>query len=217
VIAPCRGGEVIDAFLAAAEPEVWGSEMYAPQIQTPVTALQVCLTHQERDLTFAAEADTGEDRLWAIELRHMFGRAIRCIMRARRSRPRCSRAAGRSSSTPPIGSCSTATSRRRPSPLASRIGAHRDSLYVFLHRDDVESANNSSERDLRPSVIHRKVICSFWSVSGAEASAIRTTILAPAHKQDQNALDALHLFRPSQPAHSPNVGSYNSHHACSSY
>jgi transposase len=44
---------------------------------------------------------------------------------------------------------------------------HRDSLYVFLERADVEPANNSSERDLRPSVIHRKVIGGFRSAWGA--------------------------------------------------
>jgi len=55
--------------------------------------------------------------------------------------------------------------------------------------DDVEPTNNSSERDLRPSVIHRKVIGGFRSVWGAEASAIRTNLLATARKQGQNLLD----------------------------
>jgi transposase len=59
-----------------------------------------------------------------------------------------------------------------------------------IHRDDVEPTNNSSERDLRPSVIHRKVIGGFRSAWGAEASAIRTTILATARKQGRNLLDA---------------------------
>src|SRR5918998_1922469 len=35
VIAPSRGGEVIDAFLAGAEPEVCGSDLWAPQLLTP--------------------------------------------------------------------------------------------------------------------------------------------------------------------------------------
>ncbi len=61
---------------------------------------------------------------------------------------------------------------------------------MFLHRDDVEPTNNSSERDLRPSVTHRKVIGGFRSARGAEASAIRTSILATARKQGQNLLDA---------------------------
>ncbi|MCC6176177.1 MAG: transposase [Chloroflexi bacterium] len=69
VIVPSRGGEVIDAFLAGAEPEVWGSDLWAPQILTSATEHQICLSHQERDLTFAVDADTDEARLWAIELR----------------------------------------------------------------------------------------------------------------------------------------------------
>jgi len=41
--------------------------------------------------------------------------------------------------------------------LQQRYRLNRDSLYVFLDRDDVEPTNNSSERDLRNSVIHDKV------------------------------------------------------------
>jgi transposase len=74
--------------------------------------------------------------------------------------------------------------------LQQRYRTHRDSLYVSLQRDDVEPTNNGSERDLRPSVIHRKVIGAFRSAWGAEASAIRTTILATARKQGRNLLDA---------------------------
>ena len=77
VIASSRGGEVIDTFLDGVEPEVWGSDLYAPQILTPATAHQICHSHQARDLTFAADADTGDERRWALELRHVFGRAIR--------------------------------------------------------------------------------------------------------------------------------------------
>jgi hypothetical protein len=72
-----RGGEVIDTFLGDVEPEVWGSDLYEPQILTVAGEHQICLTHQERDLSFAVEADTGVARLWAIALRHVFGRAIR--------------------------------------------------------------------------------------------------------------------------------------------
>jgi transposase len=74
--------------------------------------------------------------------------------------------------------------------LQQRYRTHHDSLYVFLHRADVEPTNNSPERDLRPSVIHRKVIGGFRSTWGAEASAIRTSTLITARKQGQNLLDA---------------------------
>ena len=192
VIAPSRGGEVIAAFLDGAEPEVWGSDLWAPQMLTPAREHQICHSHQARDLTFAVEADSGEARLWAVELRHVFGRAIR-LHRERaqvvpetfaRRRLLIENATDRlvfDRYVPPT----TEAAR-----LQKRYRLHRDSLYVFLYRDDVEPTNNSSERDLRPSVIHRKVIGGFRSAWGAEASAIRTTILATARKQGRNLVDA---------------------------
>jgi hypothetical protein len=56
--------------------------------------------------------------------------------------------------------------------------------------DPAGRRSSSSERDLRPSVIHRKVSGGFRSAWGAEASAVRTTILATARKQARNLLDA---------------------------
>src|SRR6185369_10634224 len=46
VIAASRGGEVIEAFLAGVEPEVWGSDLYAPQMLTHADAQQICMSHQ---------------------------------------------------------------------------------------------------------------------------------------------------------------------------
>jgi transposase len=192
VIAPSRGGEVIDAFLAGAEPEVWGSDLWAPQMLTPAGAHQVCMSHQERNLTFAIEADAGEARLWAIELRHVFGRAIR--LHREREQVTASTFARRrlliENATDRLVFDRYLTPKTEAARLQKRYRTHRDSLYVFLARDDVEPTNNSSERDLRPSVIHRKVIGGFRSTWGAEASAIRTSILATARKRSENLLDA---------------------------
>ena len=193
VIAPSRGGEVIDAFLAGAEPAVWGSDLWAPQILTAAGEHQICLSHQERDLTFAVEADTGEARRWAIELQHVFGRAIR-LHRERAQVTPATFARRRlliENATDRLVFDRYVAPQTEAARLQQRYRLHRDSLYVFLHRDDVEPTNNSSERDLRPSVIHRKVIGGFRSAWGAEASAIRTTILATARKQARNLLDAL--------------------------
>ena len=192
VIAPCRGKEVIDAFLAGVEPEVWGSDLWAPQMQTPAGEHQICMSHQERDLTFAVEADTGEARLWAIEPRHVFGRAIRLHHERAQGAPEAfvRRRLLIENATDRLVFDRYVAPKTEAARLQKRDRLHRDSLSVFLHRDDVEPTNNSSERDLRPSVIHRTVIGSFRSTWGAEASAIRTTILATARKQGQNLLDA---------------------------
>ena len=192
VIAPSRGGEVIDAFLARAKPEVWGSDLWAPQILTAAGEHQICLSHQERDLTFAVDADTGEARLWAIELRHVFGRAIR-LHRERDQVTPTTFARRRlliENATDRLVFDRYTAPKTEAARLQQRYRTHRDGLYVFLHRDDVEPTNNSSERDLRPSVIHRKVIGGFRSDWGAEASAIRSSILATARKQARNLLDA---------------------------
>src|SRR3954463_8416066 len=192
VIVPSRGGEVIDAFLAGAEPEVWGSDLWAPQILTQATEHQICLSHQERDLTFAVEADTGEARLWAIELRHVFGRAIR--LHHERAQVTTETFVRRrlliENATDRLVFDRYVAPKTEAARLQQRYRTHRDSLYVFLERDDVEPTNNASEQDLRPSVIHRKVIGGFRSAWGAETSAIRTSILATARKQGRNLLDA---------------------------
>jgi transposase len=203
VIAPSRGGEVIDAFLAGAEPEVWGSDLWAPQILTPATEHQICLSHQERDLTFAVEADTGEARLWAIELRHVFGRAIRLHHERGQVTPAtfARRRLLIENATDRLVFDRYVAPKTEAARLQQRYRSHRDSLYVFLHRDDVEPTNNSSERDLRPAVIHRKVIGGFRSTWGAEASAIRSTLLATARKQGQNLLDAFRLVAGPSPLH----------------
>lgn len=192
VIAPSRGGEVIDAFLAGAKPEVWGSDLWAPQILTAADEHQICLSHQERDLTFAVDADAGEARLWAIELRHVFGRAIRLHHERAQITPEtfARRRLLIENATDRLVFDRYVAPKTEAARLQQRYRTHRDSLYVFLHRDDVEPTNNSSERDLRPSVIHRKVIGGFRSTWGAEASAIRSSILATARKQGQNLLDA---------------------------
>jgi transposase len=192
VIAASRGGDVIEAFLDGAEPEVWGSDLWAPQMLTSAAAHQICMSHQERDLTFAVDADAGDARLWAIELRHLFGRAVR--LHHERGQVTAATFARRrlliENATDRLVFDRYVAPKTEAARLQKRYRTHRDSLYVFLHRDDVEPTNNSSERDLRPSVIHRKVIGGFRSDWGAEASAIRASILATARKQGQNALNA---------------------------
>ena len=192
VIVPSRGGEVIDTFLAGVEPEVWGSDLWAPQILTAASQHQICLSHQERDLTFAVEADTDEARRWAIELRHVFGRAIRLHHERTQVTPVtfARRRLLIENATDRLVFDRYVAPKTEAVRLQQRYRTHRDSLYVFLQRDDVEPTNNSSERDLRPSVIHRKVIGGFRSAWGAEASAIRSSILATARKQGRSLLDA---------------------------
>ena len=116
-------------------------------------------------MTFAAEADTGPERIWAIELRHVFGRAIRLHHERDQVTPAtfARRRTLIENATDRLVFDEYVAPKTEAARLQKRYQLHRDSLYVFLHRDDVEPTNNSSERDLRPSVIHRKVIGGFRS------------------------------------------------------
>jgi transposase len=204
VLAPTRGATVIDAFLAGTEPEVWLSDLYAPQIGTAAGLHQVCLAHQIRDLTYVVEADDLAGRVWAVALRHLFGRAIRLHHERGQLAPasfanrrtRVVTAARRLIFGPPLGHGPAWT-------LQQRYRRHWDDLFVFLDRTDVEPTNNGAERDLRNSVIHRKVTGGYRSTWGAEASAIVTSILTTARKRGDNLLDALRAVAapsPLQPA-----------------
>jgi transposase len=206
VIQPSRGAAVVRAFLGEAEPEVWGADCYAGQLAAPAAAFQLCLSHQIRDLTYAEDADGPSGQRWARELRHVFGRAIR-LHRERAGlaqeqfanrRTRIERAAERLIGGPAIREGEAGNLQRR-------YRQHRDSLFVFLHRNDVEPTNNSSERDLRNSVIHDKVTGGYRSARGAEQGAIFATVLTTARKLGQNLYRRLcHIGGPS-PLHAANM------------
>jgi transposase len=188
VITRSRGAAVVERFLGAARPEVWGSDAYPGQFAAPAGQHQLCLAHQIRDLTYATEVDDAIGARWARELRHVFGRAIR-LHRERgrvspatfaRRRVRIERAADRLIFGPPlvIGEAWR---------LQKRYRRHRAKLFVCLHREDVEPTNNSSERDLRNCVIHEKVTGGYRSPRGAEQGAAFATLLITARKLGHNA------------------------------
>jgi len=85
--------------------------------------------------------------------------------------------------------------------LQRRYQKYRQSLFVFLYRSDVPPTNNVSERALRPSVIHRKVIGCFRSTWGANAYAAFASVIATAALKGISSFDAiLNLFgTPSLP------------------
>jgi transposase len=192
LVVPTRARSVIDQFLAGMRPTVWGSDAYAAQLSVPARQHQLCLSHQTRDLTYVEEADGPAGRVWARQLRHVFGRGIRLhrqrgLLTAEQfatRRTRVLKAAERLVFGPPL--CVGDGWR-----LQRRYQKHWDSLFVFLERTDVEPTNNSSEQDLRPAVVHRKVTGGYRSARGAEPGAIYATLLATARKTGQNVFELL--------------------------
>jgi transposase len=196
VIVPRRNADAIAAFLGEAHPEGWVSDLWSPQLRVDAETHQICLAHQIRNLTYAVEADGYLGRVWAVELRHLLGRAVHLhairdtvtpvsfIRRRRRIENAVDRLVFRTSLP---DQPDTANARR----LQARYREHRSSLFVFFDRPHVPPTNNASEQDLRPSVIHRKVTGGFRSQLGADVSAIFTSLLTTARKRGENLFQSL--------------------------
>jgi len=204
VIVPRRNGEVIAAFLGDVRPAGWVSDLWSPQLQVDAEVHQICLSHQIRTLTYAVEADGYSGRVWAIELRHLFGRAIR-LHHIRATITPTSFARRRLLIENAVDRLvfrtflpeqpDTANARR----LKERYREHRASLFVFFDRPDVPPTNNASEQDLRTAVIHRKVIGGYRSQLGADISAIFTSLLTIARKRGENLFQALRTIAGPSP------------------
>jgi transposase len=196
VIVPRRNADAIAAFLGDARPEGWVSDLWSPQLRVDAETHQICLSHQIRNLTYAVEADGYAGRVWAVELRHLVGRAIHLHgirdtltpASFTRRRRRIENAVDRLISRTFLPDQPDTANARR---LQARYQEHRTSLFVFFDRPDVPPTNNASEQDLRPSVIHRKVTGGFRSQLGADVSAIFTSLLTTARKRGENLFQSL--------------------------
>ncbi|MFN8525954.1 MAG: transposase [Chloroflexota bacterium] len=144
VIARTRSGSVIDDFLDGAVPDVyrlhWSlaarqSDAYAPQLRAPAKAGQLCLAHQLRELTRAAELEP-DAAWWATELRHVFGRGMRLhAERAQisaesfqRRKVRIINAAERLIKGPPLGKGMARRLQQRYQRLWSELGSPAPSV-----------------------------------------------------------------------------------------
>jgi len=192
LIAESKSAAVIAEFLGDQRPEVWGSDAAPAQLGTAAEQHQLCLSHQVRDLTYAVEADDSPGNWWAQELRHVLGRAMQ-LHREREALPagsfahrrtRVVKAADRLIFGPPLGSGEAWK-------LQKRYRKRWADLFVFLERDGVDPTNNSSERDLRPAVMHRKMTGGYRSEAGAARGGIFATVLTTARKTGQNRFETL--------------------------
>src|SRR5215470_17113131 len=168
VIAPTRGKIVPTEFPDGARPKVWISDRLLAQCNH-AEAHQFCLAHLIRDAQYAIDAG---DTVFAPEFKAFLQRA--CDIGRRR---------------PDLADATIKAYARTLARELDRLlklkptnteGRHlrdaiivdaQDKLLVFLTRRDVEPTNNESERNLRPSVIFRKVTNCFRSDWGAKVYA----------------------------------------------
>jgi transposase len=191
LIVPRRTGAVVQDFLGEAEPQVWVSDLWKPQLGAPATRHQICLAHQLRQLQYVVDR---EQAAWAQDCQALFRLAIHRAHQRDRGElwGAAYTAAVRKIEAECDALLATPVDGAEASRLWVRFREHRHSLFVFLYDPAVPPTNNASEQALRHSVVHRKVTGGFRSDWGAAAHAIVTTVLDTARKRGEDLLTTLH-------------------------
>jgi transposase len=199
VIRSNRSADVIKDIMADHIADVWGCDCYSVQMKAPSKEHQLCLAHQLRNLQ--AVIDRYPASFWPRAMQAMFRSAIHSYNhRDQLSPPEYQAQVQRIERI-----CDRLLERKLEYPEAKRLlkryRKYRGCLFVFLHRTDVGPTNNVSERNLRPAVVHRKVMGCFRSGWGARAYAALASVIATAALKGISSFDAIqNLFgNPSLP------------------
>jgi transposase len=189
-IAPRRAKSVAEDVLGGHQPEVWVSDRYAGQ-QDLAKAHQVCLAHVLRDVQYAI--DSG-DTVFAPKIRDHLRWAIR--VGKRRSELKDSTLAAYAARAERRLDALLAIPAAHPAGqvLQRQVKAWRTKFFVFLADRDVPPTNNISEREIRPSVVFRKVTNGFRSDWGAQIHAGYRSVTGTARLKGQTALEAVRDF-----------------------
>lgn len=170
-----RSVDVIRDVMDGHEAEVWVSDCLPAQLMAPARARQLCLAHQLRNLQ--ALVDHYPKYTWPREMQELFRSAIHLHHQRDELAPPHFQAQVRKLERRCDQLLKHTLRRPQARKLLRRYQKYRNALFVFLYRTDVEPTNNLSERNLRPSVIHRKVIGCFRSAWGARTYAALASVI----------------------------------------
>jgi transposase len=204
-IAPRRAKATAEAVLGDRRPEVWVSDRYAGQ-QDLAKAQQVCLAHVLRDVQYAADCG---DTVVAPQLTKLLQWAVR-VGRRRHALADSTLRAYHGKAERRLDDLMV-----KPAPhpagreLQALVKAWRGKFFVFLEDRRVPATNNESEREVRHSVVFRKVTGGFRSDWGAQVHAGYRTLTSTATRTGQTTFQAIRdlvastLPTPAQPAPVP--------------
>jgi transposase len=170
-----RSVDVIRDVMDGHAVEVWVSDCLPAQLMAPAQKRQLCLAHQLRNLQ--ALIDHYPKYTWPLEMQQLFRSAIHLHHQRDQLSPPAFQAQVRKLERRCDQLLQRNLRRHQARKLLRRYQKYREALFVFLHRTDVEPTNNLSERNLRPSVIHRKVIGCFRSGWGARTYAALASVI----------------------------------------
>ena len=195
VIRRSRGRAVPEEVLAGHRPAVWVSDLLGAQ-RGHAAAWQICLAHQLRDCRFAAEAG---DALFAPAMKRLLLRAVAVGRKRHRLAP-ATLAAWRGDLERRLDRVmALQPTDRHGIRLRKRYGALREHLFTFVTDPTVPYTNNGSERDLRPSVVFRKVTNGFRSDWGADFFAAVRSVIDTGRRNAIDPFDAIRRTLAAQP------------------
>lgn len=186
-IAPRRAKAVAEKVLGDHRPEVWISDRYGGQ-QDLAGAHQVCLAHVLRDVQYAIDCG---DTVVAPKIRDLLRWTIR--VGRRRDQLKDTTLAQYHAKAERKLDALLGTSAAHPAGrvLQAQIKAWRTKFFVFLADRRVPATNNVSEREIRPSVVFRKVTNGFRSEWGAGVHAGYRSLTSTARLHAHTAIDAV--------------------------
>lgn len=196
-IAPRRAKAVAEQVLGAHRPEVWVSDRYAGQ-QDLAEAHQVCLAHVLRDVQYAIDCG---DTVFAPKIRDLLRWAIRIGRRRGKLRDTTLAQYHAKANRRLDALLGTPAAHPDGRTLQAQIKAWRGKFFVFLTDRRVPATNNISEREIRPSVVFRKVTNGFRSEWGAGVHAGYRSLTSTARLHAHTAIDAVRALVSPQHLH----------------
>lgn len=186
-IAPSRGKAVARDVLSDHRPGVWVSDRYAGQ-QDLAETHQVCLAHVLRDVQYAIDCG---DAVFAPRLRELLRWAIAIGRRRDSLKDTTLRHYHACAERRLDALVALPPAHHAGRDLQAAVKAWRTKFFVFLQDREVPPTNNVSEREIRPSVVFRKVTGGFRSDWGARIHASYRSITGTARLHGQTALEAI--------------------------
>jgi transposase len=196
IIQPGRGKAVVRGLFGEIRPAVWVSDMLGSQ-RGHGGLWQVCLAHLLRDAKYAVECG---DTAFSAPFRLLLLRAVAIGRRRAALKDTTLKQYGgdldrrldRIMAAVPIGE----PGRK----LRKRMAANRAHLFVFMTNRDVPYTNNVSERQLRPSVIFRKVTNGFRCEWGSETYAAFRSVVGTAKLNRASVFDTIQFVLSARPS-----------------
>jgi transposase len=187
VIRPSRGAQVVEEIMGHNRPTYWVSDLYSAQ-KNHGQKWQICLAHQLRDCQAGIE---GGDQNFSWRMKRLFLRAIALSKRRPHLKAETCKAYRRKLEQDLDYILGLTPSTKTGERLKKRYLKNRDSLFTFFEDSSIEPTNNSSERQLRPSVIFRKVTNGFRSDWGPNFFSAVRSLVGTGQRQGLNPYQAI--------------------------